>query len=220
MRRTTTKPSINPESRLHDSGVRSLSLTLALTLTMLVSLISVSSSKAQLITSLADMGLSTFTIDEDATSLPYNQQSNFVNINTGFPLGATIGGIWNPAVPKDWSSYSLQDFGLMLSIDGANPNTPYTIDLYDSNLDLANKFSGSTDGVGSTATFSPLSFALAGSGQMDDIIGVVLTFDAPDAINMNWESIAVVPEPSTYILLGLGIVICGIALLNKRKKTS
>lgn len=183
-----------------------------------LSLISTSTqSQAQLITNLTDMGQTSFSIDDDISSLPYTQTPTSLKFDTGFSLGATVGGVWNPEGAKDWSSYSLTDFGIIAAIVGTNPNTPFTIEFYDSNLDIANTFTGSTSGIGASPTFSPILFSLAGSGQMDDIIGIGFTFDSPDTIDMTWDSIAVVPEPSTYLLLALGLIACATSIFIKTK---
>jgi len=178
-----------------------------------------SNAHGQLITNIAQMGNTDFTVDEDSTTLSYTQNASAIVINTGFPLGATIGGIWNPATPKDWSLYDLNNFGIIISVSGENPNTPFTIDFYDSSLAIANTFTGTTFGAGATPSFSALTFTTPGTGAMNDIYGMVLTFDAPDTINMSWEGVAVVPEPTTNALLISAAFLGALGLWLRAKKT-
>jgi hypothetical protein len=175
-----------------------------------------STGKTQLITSIANMGSTTFAVEDESTSASYSQSPTYLEFNGSF-LGATLGGLWEPAVPKDWSLYSLSDFGLMLSIQGENPNLPFTIEFYDSSLSIANTFTGNTAGVTTNLTFAPILLSLPGTGNMNEILGIQFTFDGPDNAGMKWESISVVPEPSTYALLTLGSLILTLTILKKRK---
>ena len=60
--------------------------------------------KAQLITSLTDLGTSSFLIDVDSTTAPHSQSLSGITFSGSMPLGATLGGFFTTGVPKDWSS--------------------------------------------------------------------------------------------------------------------
>jgi hypothetical protein len=175
-------------------------------------------SNAQLITSIGNLGSLDFSVDSESTNAPHTQEPNYINFTGSFSLGATLGGLWDPAIPKDWSIYDLGDFGLLISITGTNPNLPYTVEFYDSNLFLVNTFTGTTAGAGTSLSFSSLTLSVPGTSNMNDILGIQFTFDASDAINMNWESIAVVPEPKTITLLTTILALAGLKLLIKGRK--
>jgi len=190
---------MNPPTHLnYDGSKKSFLLSFILLLGLLIQ-----SPKAQSFTNLADLGSNTFAVEESATTIAYTQSTNSLSFNGSFPLGATLGGVWAPSIPKNWSIYDLGDFGLILSVTGTNPSTPFTLELYDSSFQIVNTFIGSTFGATSSPSFSPLTLSLIGTGDMSDILGVQFTLNSPETINLNWESIGVVPEPNISWLLGL-----------------
>jgi hypothetical protein len=158
-------------------------------------------SKAQIITSLAGLGEVDFAVEESVTSAPYTQSATGINFNSSFTLGSTLGGLFLTDIPKDWSSYSLNDFGLIMRATGNTSTMPFTLELYDNELNIASIFQGSTAELTETDTFVPMVLSSTGSGSMDSIVGLQFTWDAPDSINAEWREIAVVPEPSVTNLL-------------------
>lgn len=193
----------------------SLSYTLGLGLT---------NSQAQLIVPITQMGSDYLDVDPLATTATYSQSPTTLTFNSSYSLGATLGGFFLSS-PKDWSAYSTSDFGLMMSIVGTNPNMPFTIEFYDSSLSIANTFTGSTTDVGSTVTFAPIALSILGTGNMNSIVGMQFTWDAPETINVTWSQIAVVPEPNVTSLLILSLLslITGLGIksvYNQKKKLS
>jgi len=163
----------------------------------------------QIITKISSLGSLDFSVDSSSTTASYGQSISELTFSGSQSLGATLGGVWNPPAPKDWSAYSLADFGILGTVTGTNPNMPFTLEFYDSNLLVANTFSGSTISAGSSTSFMSLTLSTPGNGNMNDIFGLQFTWNSNDAINFGWEGVAVVPEPSTYML----IVLAGIVLL-------
>jgi hypothetical protein len=173
---------------------------------------------AQLITKIGQLNSENFAIEESVTTAPHTQDANGINFNSSFPLGATLGGLFTTATPKDWSVYNTNDFGLVMNISGTNPNMSFTIEFYDSDLGIANTFTGASTLNTGSDIFMPLTLSTPGLGTMNDILGVQFTWDSPDSINATWKEIGVVPEPSTVKLLIMGSLGVGIVALLKRKR--
>lgn len=175
--------------------------------------------KAQLITSIGQLNTANFSIEDSVTTAPHTQDADGINFNSSFTLGATLGGLFTTGVPKDWSLYNTNDFGLVMDVSGANPNMSFTIEFYDSNLGVANTFTGSSTANTGTDIFMPLTLSTPGLGTMNEILGIQFTWDSPDSITATWKEIGVVPEPSTITLLIIGSLGIGVAaLLKKRRK--
>jgi hypothetical protein len=162
---------------------------------------------------LIDMGTNNFVIDTESTTVDYSQSPTSLTISPSVSFGSTLAGLWN--APMDWSSFSLTNFGVIFSITGANPELPFSLELYSSSLDVVNTFEGFTIGATNTPTFIPLSLQIPGTGDMSDIAGAMLTFNEAGNINMQWDSIAVVPEPKTIGLLLSSLLILGFQPLKK-----
>lgn len=177
-------------------------------------------SQGQVFTNIANVGDLSFSVEEGSTTLPYTQTTNSLSFNGSFSLGATLGGVWNPLVPKNWSLYDTQDFGLVLSVYGTNPSLSYSLELYDENLELVNTFIGSTFGANETPSFSPLTLSLVGNGDMSEVLGMQFTINSIDPINMEWSNVAVVPEPTTafLLLLSLGLILT-LGICKARRNT-
>lgn len=177
------------------------------------------SSKAQLITNIGQFNNSNFLIEEGATTASNTQDNIGINFTGSYNVGATLGGLFLPGIPKDWSIYQLSDFGLVMNINGPNPNMGFSIEFYDSSLSIANTFSGSTTTNNGSDVFMPLTLSVPGSGSMNEIQGIQFTWDTPDTIDATLKSVAVVPEPSTYALLVISLAGLLIQMVSKRKQT-
>jgi hypothetical protein len=175
-----------------------------------------STASSQLIAKVAGFGSLDFSVESGATSASYTQTVTSLNFNGSQSLGATLGGFWNPLTPKDWSSYPLTDFGLLVTLAGTNPSMPFTLEVYDSALQIANIFTGSTFGATSSPSFLSLTLSQIGSGNMNDIVGIQFTWDALDSVDIAIEGMGVVPEPSTVSLLVIGGCAILFRFLRKR----
>jgi hypothetical protein len=173
-------------------------------------------SSGQIITKIASLGTLDFSVESSSTTANYTQTTSALNFSGAQFLGATLGGLWSPAGAKDWSPYQLSDFGLLASVNGVNPNMPFTLEVYDSNLQIANIFVGNTFGATLSPSFLSLTLSQEGTGNMNDIVGIQFTWDSNDSIDFAWEGIGVVPEPSTISLLVLGASALIFRLLRRR----
>lgn len=156
------------------------------------------------ITRIASLGNLDFSVDLASTTASYEQSVSAISFAGSQSLGDTLGGLWINPTPKDWSQYSLSNFGLLGKVTGANPSMPFTLEFFDTNLEIVNTFEGSTVDATSIESFMNLTLSTPGNGNMNDIFGMQFTWDSPGSINFDWEGLAVVPEPKTYLLLILG----------------
>lgn len=172
--------------------------------------------QAQAGTILANLGTNNFTVDFDATTVGYTQSATSLSlINSTIVLGDTLGGVFS--TPYDWSAYSNTNnftFGLFMSAPGASPNNvPFTIEFYNGALDaIVNSYQGSASGLGASPTFIPVDLSLVGSNDFSSIGGMQFTWMGAGTGAVVIDSVAVVPEPSTYALLGAG---AGILLMTR-----
>jgi len=173
---------------------------------------------------LMSFGSSQLTLDPGGIIGPWTQSAAGVNLNASISDGYTVGGTINGG-PLDFGSYDpLTDFAIKLTLTGANPNLPFTLTLFDSAIENFANFQGSTFGA---TTDSYIALTLSGPvtsevlAALRAVGGAQFTFDgstAPGATaNVTVQSVAAVPEPSTYALLALaGIALGGYALRRRR----
>ena len=172
---------------------------------------------------LVSFGNTAFTVDPDATTANYTQSSSALNFSPSISLADTIGGSFN-AAPFDWSTYISSvatAFAVKISIvSGSNPNLPFSLSLVNAGGDILN-FVGTTVGA-TTDTYIALTLNATDPGNPLVLNGVTagqFTWDggAPSA-NVSLQSVAAVPEPSTYALLVLGgLALSGYALRRRTR---
>lgn len=162
---------------------------------------------SQMIVESVSMGSASFSVNEGATTASYEQTPAGLNFVGTQGLGDTLGGLWNLGAPKNWSGYQLGDIGLFAGVVGPNPAIPFTFELYDSDLLVIATFTASTSGLGPEPSFLPMALTEVGSGSLERVWGAQFTWDGRDSINMTWESVAVIPEPTTGVLVALAILI-------------
>lgn len=155
--------------------------------------------------SLASLGTDNLTVDGGSTTAGYSQTTTNLSLVSPFVLGDTLGGIF--VSPYDWSAYSDTNsftLGLFMSAPGASPNLPFNIQFINAALDqIVGTYEGSAVGLSSTPTF--ISLSTLASNDLSSIGGLQFTWDGSGSGTVVVDSIAVavVPEPSTWALLGL-----------------
>jgi hypothetical protein len=169
---------------------------------------------------LAALGTNNFTVDEGSTTAAYSQTATNLTLVSPFTLGDTLGGVFSSTY--DWSAYSNAStftFGLFMSAVGASPGIPFTVEFFNGALDaIVNTYSGDASGLSASPTFVPMSLSLAGSGDFSSIGGMQFTWDGAGTGTVVVDSVAVslVPEPSTWAMLVLGVTLCGGLALRRR----
>lgn len=162
-----------------------------------------------------------FTVDPFSTTATYTQSTTTLNFSPSISLGDTIGGSFDNA-PYNWSSYTAAtDFAVKISIlSGSNPNLPFSLSLVDASSNIIN-FVGTTVGA-TTDTYIPLTLNGTDPGNVATLLGVTagqLTWDGGATANVSVQTIAAVPEPSTYALLALaGVALSGYVARRRRSQ--
>ncbi len=112
----------------------------------------------------------------------------------------------NPFTSQNWST--AQGLWIKTSVTtAASPSMPFTLGLFDSSFNQIATYQGDTSSFISDSGFSYLNLAAVGTPALSGITSVQFTFDigsGTTAPNMSLQSIATVPEPSTYALMALG----------------
>lgn len=170
------------------------------------------SSHAQI--DLVSLGSPIFTVDGGATTAAYTQNASGVVFNGAYALGDTLGGTF---ATQDWSDPAYTEFGVTMTLTGANPNLPFSVQFYDASFNVINTYGGTTVPlVAGSPTYTPLSLNIPGTGNLSAVAGLQFTWDGGGTINTTVESVAAVPEPSTYMLLAFGGVAWGWFRLRQR----
>jgi hypothetical protein len=184
------------------------------------SLIFAASPLAAQTNTLAPLGTDNFTVDGGSTTASYSQTATNLTLITPFGIGDTLGGVFSTAY--NWSAYSNTNnftFGLFMSAAGASPGIPFTVEFFNGALDtIVNTYTADASGLNSSPTFVAMSLSLAGSGDFSSIGGMQFTWDGGGTGTVVVDSIAVsvVPEPTTWALLVLGVALFGGLALRRR----
>jgi hypothetical protein len=169
-------------------------------------------------TNLAALGTDNFTVDGGSTTAAYSQTTTNLSLVSPFALGDTLGGVF--ASTYDWSAYSNAStftFGLFMSATGVSPGIPFTVEFFNGALDtIVNTYSGDASGLSASPTFVSMSLSLAGSGDFSSIGGMQFTWDGGGTGTVVVDSIAVVPEPTTWAMLAFGAALFGGLALRRR----
>ena len=151
-----------------------------------------------------ESGRSAFQIDTETTSFSTEQTSSATRI-----FGSESGNIF----AGTFSAVDItgnEQIQLTALVTGANPNTNFTVELYNTNLDAIRTYRGNTEDFSSsnmTVTLVPQ----AGSASFTDIAGFQFTANGTTSsnLNMTFDTLSAVPEPSMYGLLMLGSMLAG-----------
>lgn len=163
-----------------------------------------------------------FTVDGVSTTAPYTQSALGLNYSPSLTLGETLGGVF-VAAPLDWSAYTAQvgsAFAVKISISGTNPDLPFSLALFDPSVSDFLTFSGTTAGA-TTDTYVALSVVGVPTPAqllvLGNVGGMQFTWDGGGSANVTTQTIAAVPEPSTYALLTFSGLALGGYLVRRRR---
>jgi hypothetical protein len=107
-----------------------------------------------------------------------------------------------------------------MSVVGENPDTPFSLELYDDNLRTAVVLGGSTFGLSEVLSLTMLSLTSVGQGSMSNIRAAQFTWDAETSVNATWAKIAAVPEPNIFPLLLLAALLLLLSAHRPRRIVS
>lgn len=159
---------------------------------------------------LAGLGSNNFTVTEALA--PYAQTATNLTLNPTFSLGQYIVGQFGTSY--DWSAIS--SFGLVMSAPVASPNAPFTVAFLDPSTNVISEFLGNTVGLGASPSFVSMDPSLPGTEDFSAVNGWYFSWGAGGSSAV--EIAGVVPEPSTWALLGFSALLVGFFLLRNRKK--
>jgi len=173
-------------------------------------------------TQLASLGTDNFDVQVTLNMTPQQSATSLTNVPT-IPLGGLFGGAFTN-INSDWSAYSdanIWTFGLFMFAPGVNPNVPFTVEIFDGTFGLINAYQGTTVDVTSSSSFVGFdTLSQSGSGDFSSVGGFQLTWDGDVTSTVVIDGVGVVPEPSTWALLGLGALVTGVAILRRRRKAA
>jgi len=137
---------------------------------------------------LAGLAKDSFVLDMNAVTASAVQSAAGVTFSVA-GIGDTLGGVFPSA--QNWANSSYATFGVIMSIEGPNPELPFHVELYDSQLSVVAKLEGSTSGVGSVAVFVPMQPSPSHPQSFGDVKGLQWTWDGAGQIKATVRSFAV-----------------------------
>jgi hypothetical protein len=143
------------------------------------------------------LGSGSYVIDPSVSIGSYSQDAAGTTYSPAVVLGDTVGGTFVSG-PLDWSSFSDLNSHIYLEISftGANPLLPMTLEIFNSDFTLINKYQGTTAPIESSPgyfkfdlidEFNPNILASVGGAQ--------ITWDGGANVNASLQAIASGPAP-------------------------
>jgi hypothetical protein len=164
---------------------------------------------------LLSFGSGTFSIDPGSTAAT-SQSASGITMNTNPALGDTWYNDTMSPLTNDWSGFP--SFALRMTAL-TNPGLTYTITLFDESFNMVNVYDGSTVGLTSVPSLSPLALNNPGTGILSSIHYVQFTWGGGGSpINTEVTEFVGVPEPSTYALLAVGGIALAGHLIRRRRR--
>ena len=177
------------------------------------------------IVDLTSFGSSAFAVDGDSTTAPYSQTVSGIVFGPTITFADTLGGSF--ASTFDWSTYNPfsappATWFVKMSISGANPNLPFTLNLVNSVGGTLVNFDGDTSAL--SGGYVPLTLSTTDPGVASALSAIDMaqfTWNNGASGSVTLEGVAAaaaVPEPSTYALLALGGLALGGYALRRRQR--
>jgi|688.fasta_scaffold972380_1 hypothetical protein len=170
---------------------------------------------------LVSLGSSGYLIDSGVTTATYTQDTTGTRFSPSVALGDTLGGTFISG-PLNWTAYSADlstSIFLKISFTGANPLLPISLQIFNSDFSLSNAYAGTTTPIAESPGYFKLDLngpfnaaVLAGVG------GAQITWDSGATVNANVETIATVPEPSTYALIAVAGAAFGLHRIRRKRR--
>jgi hypothetical protein len=191
---------------------------------LLICVVSIANTKAQNV-DLVSLGSSTFEIDSGSSFTP----SQTV---TGLTMNVTVANgdnfyngpaAFTPISTANWSTQGFVNFGINMSLAGGSPVVlPFFVSFYDGSFDLIDTYEGSTSGLTSIGVSTPVTFSgisAPGSANYSSVQFLQFSWGDAGAVNVSASTVyGVVPEPSTYALLALGVLALGGYAMRRRQR--
>jgi hypothetical protein len=185
---------------------------------LLFILASLAASTASAQTNLAELGSNNFTLLLTNEATVTQTATNLTSV-TPQVFGGTFGGQFS-SVYTTWTNYSdtnVWTFGLFMRVPGANPNVTFTVELFNDSLSqIINAYQGSTESATAASTFIPVLISSNGTGDFSTVGGLQLTWNGGGSGDVVIDSVAVVPEPTTWALLGVASLVFGLFAWRRR----
>jgi hypothetical protein len=171
---------------------------------------------------LTSFGSAAFTVDSLSTTAPYSQTASGIVFGPTITFGDTLGGSF--ASTFNWSTYNPfaappANWFVKMSISGANPNLPFTLNLVNSVGETLVNFDGDTSAL--SGGYVPLTLSTTDPGSASALSAISMaqfTWNNGAAGSVTLEGVAAVPEPSTYALLALGGLALGGFAMRRRQR--
>jgi len=123
---------------------------------------------------LLPLGAGAFAVDVGNTTATYQQRADGL-LFSAVNLGDTLPGTFSS---RDWNKPNYQQFGLLMSISGANPGVPFQVEIFDASLTkVVALLEGTTIGVGSAPVFVSLNFILGSRASLTKVGGLQITWN-------------------------------------------
>ena len=143
---------------------------------------------------LQSLGSSSFVIDTNNTFTPYTQSATAVTMIDPAMADYLTGYF---STTNNWSSVA--NFGIRMSVDGDNPNIPYSVSFYDSTNGLVATYEGSTYGIGTNASIAMLSLLATDTGNANSVNAMNFNWNLGDVLTNNLIDIVQIPTSSLTI---------------------
>jgi hypothetical protein len=125
------------------------------------------------------LGSNYFEIDPGAVTASFSQTAKSLTLAAGFELGDTVGGIFRSfATPITLDLHSFPSLGLQMQLtSGSSFNASFSVELFDDNFQLLNRFSGTTTTLSTNSSVAWLSLADTTVSSLANVGGLQFTWD-------------------------------------------